>query len=1248
MYDDELYEELDDEETEELDSENDKNNKKGKKAEKNKENQKGKAPNKSKAPNTPKAPGGVKPGGGVAAKLEAANIVKDFFAGKISLKEALAKAKKEIVQALLKMIPYVGMVLSAIYGFAGLAGLLFVVVLAIILSITPPAGIIVIIYAIIQGLLAFLSACLHFLADVGYKILDNATFGIFDFETVQDVNDYMGMLDKSNDDMVGESGDSGSQTRDLMLDMYDMSKNYFDELYVVGSAKCDGIELPTNLQEVKSSGKDPNITFENKGEEDVVGWLDLSTKQKYEYSATSIYGISEEILEDFYYGNLYEKYGALNDGEKVSIYKYCTYENYIAGDQSYVKREGDIYKYEIDNDGHDEKEFKNGYAYDHDYKEDKIPDYSSKKEYIFAYIIDGELYIPATKLSENKVYYDQLGKEIYTHKGSNIGRSGEDGDVISYYDILKNKSIDAISFIYLSSYKDVPNFNKDDVAFNSLTIRKRQDEVKKLLKNRLDAYVSAENAFWNNNGDQDTSASDVIAAIIIPTGLVDIIDKTLLDNDGIKKDGYRMLETKKYEATIGYKSEDGGNTWKFEPSASKTLRYVYKATGSITDFFTNLIGDALTSDEDYENVIFAGDLFSFSISLEDGVELDLEGDTKIYTAVKVADNHYELYDNGEVVETYKGYTKKGTETENISGTDVEISFDQTVTYYSNNGRLYWKDYTKILNYDSLPESAKAQYSSPMLFFDNGIRNISLGVSYDDPDTEENDKYPVYVVESNSEPTNPSSTALSGDMDTQLTLLMEGKLFDGNYKPPELKGISLYYGYMVKLKELKKKEAHQMSDNQKKVYELYKDGGNISEVQDEVGSVVDLKNINSVNEYMEDTGYEFLDERELAKSYGIPSAFAYFVPLEESTRNIPFLTALASEMRNTRIFLSKAERPHKLKDEEVFLERQNWVYDITQKHVSAIDDIEGNFGIAKDDLGRIYVKAFGTMIITHNSLDIKNYKINVTKVPFRGVVVAQLWDRIVFNHWKEVSETTGDILIGPEYTKQTDYIIANQFVEYNDKPYDLITKYNVSQVDLGIYQEVTGRPFLNQYVYEKIQNIQEGKKDYWAKNEFADALMSKTVLEPLHTVTSCKEVTTEHDEGIKSVNGYEYRGSGPVRAILDGIVVDIQQHDISGKYNTYVILFHEENSTFSMYSNLTSINPDLKKPTRNGRGEYEYYKVSQGDKVGEVGEKMYFEYRQGGGEVKEFWSATPIKIRETITMEDVIKQKNEAAGNHLPG
>ena len=51
------------------------------------------------------------------------------------------------------------------------------------------------------------------------------------------------------------------------------------------------------------------------------------------------------------------------------------------------------------------------------------------------------------------------------------------------------------------------------------------------------------------------------------------------------------------------------------------------------------------------------------------------------------------------------------------------------------------------------------------------------------------------------------------------------------------------------------------------------------------------------------------------------------------------------------------------------------------------------------------------------------------------------------------------------------------------------------------------------------------------------------------------------------------------------------------------------------------------------------KVNQGDIIGTYSGTMYFEYRQGGGNFKEFWSATPIKVGSDKLLDEIeVKEK----------
>ena len=54
---------------------------------------------------------------------------------------------------------------------------------------------------------------------------------------------------------------------------------------------------------------------------------------------------------------------------------------------------------------------------------------------------------------------------------------------------------------------------------------------------------------------------------------------------------------------------------------------------------------------------------------------------------------------------------------------------------------------------------------------------------------------------------------------------------------------------------------------------------------------------------------------------------------------------------------------------------------------------------------------------------------------------------------------------------------------------------VSLADTGIYEEVSGRPFLNQYVYERLMATQAGKEE-WVVEEWKDALLANEMLNPI--------------------------------------------------------------------------------------------------------------------------------------------------------
>ena len=418
-------------------------------------------------------------------------------------------------------------------------------------------------------------------------------------------------------------------------------------------------------------------------------------------------------------------------------------------------------------------------------------------------------------------------------------------------------------------------------------------------------------------------------------------------------------------------------------------------------------------------------------------------------------------------------------------------------------------------------------------------------------------------------------------------------------------------------------------------------------------IVNLKDIDSVNNYMADTGWRFINEKELVKPYGVPSAFGYFAPLEESTRNIPFLIALAEEMKNTVIVLSPVAYSEFGFTNAGALVNEKWTYQVTTINDVESEDVDGkekNWGIIVDKLdidgdgktdvvNEIKVRAFGSTIININADKLKIVDVTSERNPIREVLYAKLWDREIANEFVEVVVENGNLNTGTKYTESINYLRANQYIIYNDKPYELITKYNVSVADVGMYEEVTGRPFLNQYSYEMIQKNEE-IKDAWK-----DALQVSKILRPVKSYDTIMPVEgqktgviSENGKNVSKyvVNGIKYGGKGEVVAVKDGVVIEVDKLEVNSDdwvskdkeilYSNYVIVYHEKDSTFSMYSMLNNINVQEGTP------------VSVGHTIGTYNDTMYFEYRQGGGDFKEYWAATIVDPTESIV--DSVKDLKE--------
>jgi len=1104
------------------------------------------------------------------------------------------------------------------------------------ISMLPIILLVIIIFAFIFALWAWLSGAAEFFVDTGYKILDNITFGIFDFGTVQDVNKYMSLLDKEDDDF-SEGEDNIMQTRDMMFDMLDMTEDYYETFYDINHEEVidmQVIRMPINLQ-----------TLDNKTK----AWIGASQSIKNKYLASNVYKISNDVIEKFYYGELYIKVDGKykvatqlnNDEEYYTIAKYTYREDGNQIQKIDIRKEDEKYYIDLNNDN----SYTKGELVSKIYS---VPDDLAKNLY------DGTLYnyadrkerkdfSPVDKVVRNKTYYYVTDEVEYKHKGDTINVD----DIVSYFDILKEYSVEGVSLATLTAQETgygftTNDFKKDSKNFYEYTESEREDATRSFLRLRLKTYVAAENKFWKANGDGDVNASDITATFsstligagagaavgsILPgfgnvigavvggvggsiTGMADMVNKLFFDNNNIKIDGYRIIEPTVYEARLTFANQNG--MWELYPLASEGV--------SVDPFIeTNLlngaakkllkeipvIGEWIKRAEKKENekVIYREELFSFSLR-----------------TAKVDD--YDVYDKG-------GYFISVDDSSSYSQSFVPANSYPRIRYYEEGSYLKYHKQVKRT------ETYSYSYTDS-----NGNRKTRKGTRT------VIDNYYDYVYKNGKKIDVISSDQGSGSLGYTIQDVNE-RIMEGNYDKDTGEygsgGSLISIGFEMKLKKKAGLTIDQIIDKsvgttneheaQKIIYEKYEDGKELnmedddikdaqSEIDDLLGEgAVDLADINSVNKLLKNTDIKVLDERELVKPYGIPSAFSYFVPLEESTRNIPFLIALAQEMRDTVILLSP------LTSDSSVMKNEEWQYQISKETYSSNPVKPSNPGLFVGGFdansGSIYVRAFGITILDVYPKELRKYDLTLKRVPVREVIYADLWDRTIVNEFIQVISETGDlenfdnVQNTVDYTKKVEHILANQFIDYKETPYDLIKAYNVSPSDVGIYEEVTGRPFLSQDVYDKIMT------DNALKAEWKDALGAKDLLKPVNSTI----VVAAGNCGLK------YSGSGDVMAVKNGEVIEVLENEIFDKnalYSRYVIIYHEEDKTFSMYAMLDNINVS--------KGQ----KVAIGEKIGTYDSDMYFEYRQGGGEFKEFWAASSISVADVLS-----KELEEADGESTP-
>ena len=645
-----------------------------------------------------------------------------------------------------------------------------------------------------------------------------------------------------------------------------------------------------------------------------------------------------------------------------------------------------------------------------------------------------------------ETYYDAYGNVLYTHAGRKIDYDSEgnasyieytapiysrsqddkpDKDlIVSYYDILGSSYVDGVTKENLDGYGKFlsrlidPSFklNKGfNGRFYELDEVDRTKEIKRFLETRLTNYVAAENRFWENNGDEKVNLEDVaqVTAVGGLRGFIseipDLINDAFFDNDAIKIDGYRPIETVTYKATIAFAKGDDGNEWRLWPLACQNgtvelsaevqdaIKWILDKTG-ITDIENWLNSISGNSEESYKSkVIYRDTLFKFSIleknkkenedyifivQDEGNVYRSITDDTFIYE--KAAD---EFFDNeGFLVEEIETLTndysiepvdeirdKYGSTVgelpagyERVGDTIYKIEEDKTATndYSVNNkGEICDKDGNVV---DELP----ADYESDgTTIYKVEEKSVSTDDYWVDKGTEIQDRYgnvvdrlpdnyverggQIYKIETEfievdgkkmreGEMDYPTASGNSYSESNMNQVITRGKFIDDEDEYSELDGWGVWLGYELRLLF----KDNELTSEQKKVKKIFEDGvgKNDQEKVDKIISgnkTVDLSDINSVNEFMEGSGVKFLDERELVKPYGIPSAFSYFVPLEESTRNIPFLIALAQEMKNTEILLSPLE------NDSSKMQNETWIYDISFKDGQPAE-ASGTFDIAYDN------------------------------------------------------------------------------------------------------------------------------------------------------------------------------------------------------------------------------------------------------------------------------------------------------------
>jgi len=781
-----------------------------------------------------------------------------------------------------------------------------------------------------------------------------------------------------------------------------------------------------------------------------------------------------------------------------------------------------------------------------------------------------ETYYGLTKKDLEDLYFDKIDKLESSVKDCEITKD----DLESYYDKLGDYYFkDDYAMTLHEDYDiDLDLLEKDNSgkAFNELTEDERKDEIRKFLKLRLTVYVEAENRFWKNNGDQDITAEDIGAMFmgsgLLPliTGLDNLIDNGLLDNNGIKQTGYRVIETEKYSPTIVYIDDKLA----IEECEDCEVTIWTVPFGTLSEFvasaFETLCNDVFgvtTEEQRHEANLLARQLW-FKLALfsktevdEDGYITNAEGD--------VIGNAYLCYIDTD------GWIRL-MENSSLLGININDGYD----VYSN-GLLY-------------EELVDGMYGPPPPVVIDGQL--------------------VYIMDDMTD---------SLDFDADYTLEEGEEIPSDEYLRENSDGFGLYSFIDLVLGDSETIESLE-EDNLALFdrYEEYADSDNPEVLAAENGW-----NFEADREALADYGITFKDERELVKAYGIPSVFTFFIPLEESTRNLPFVLALASEMKDTHILLSNISNENSV----------DYMYNETK----VIEYEYSNDGVRDEVVFEIFGFEF-VIVEGGTGLPKEVQNITITREPVREVIAATLWDRDIYNEYAKVETESLDFYSDGRiktHTIESKWEIVNQSVEYNGKAAEIVAKYNVKPADLGIYEELVGRPFLDSYSYEQIMNNDEIAADW------EDYLGVGSLLWPMDEYRTISPQYPKHwpalDFGTSGQIGI------PVRAVKDGVVWEVhsgeKEFDVgtssinatfansTATYGNYVILYHESDGTFTMYAHLTG---SKGYPVDVGES------VVAGTTIGYSGHSgrssaphLHFECRKG---TKSYWSSSQVDVERLFS------------------